>query len=65
MTKVFRAYKGYPYCSGLSDEDLEAVPEYYQGTADSCDATDLEKKKIMFSMILHSALTLLNRKGEE
>lgn len=64
VSNILRAYKGQPKFSGLYEEDLEALAENYEETADSCDATDLEKSKEMFAMLHGSARTLFNRKGK-
>lgn len=64
VSNILRAYKGQRTFSGLYDEDLEAIAENYSETADSCDATDYEKRKAMFSMLHGSAWTLINRKGK-
>lgn len=58
VTKLFRVYEGHPTSLGLYDEYHEAIAENYEETAknNSCDATDLEQGKAMFSM-LHGSPT--------
>lgn len=65
VSNILRACKGQPTFCGLYDEELEAVAESYEENSDSCDATDLEKSKEVFSMLSGSSGKWFNRKGKE
>lgn len=64
VSKILRSYKCQPTFSGLYDEDLESIAENFAETAESCDATDQEKRREIFSMLHGSTRTLFNRKGK-